>query len=180
MTALQFYKTVTADKSNFLERLLKLLDDQAIHYCVIGDVAVSAFVEPTFTLDFDLVVTDYQLGRFESLVANVFTIKRQRRRLEITAPNSQLEVNVHTDSRYIEFVTRAERRTALGLVLPVARLEDVLQEKIDSSQAPTRVGWKRLKDLSDILRLLEAYPKLRAQTPPNILAKFHAVGVTLA
>jgi len=180
VTALQFYKTVTADKSNFLERLLKLLDDQAIHYCVIGDVAVSAFVEPVLGLDFDMVVTDYQLGRFESLVAHVFTIKRQRRLLEITAPQSRLTVNVHTDSRYIEFVTRAEMRPTLDLQLPVARLQDVLQEKIDSSQEPTRPAWKRLKDLSDIMRLLEAHPKLRAHMPPNLLAKFQAIGAPLA
>ena len=51
MRALEFWKTITVDKSNLLERLIALLDEHRIRYCVIGGQAVNAYVEPVVTLD---------------------------------------------------------------------------------------------------------------------------------
>jgi len=59
----------------------------------------------------------------------------------------------------------------LGLVLPVASLEDVLTGKVWAAQDPGRRGSKRQKDLADIARLLEAYPELRSSVPEEILAR---------
>src|SRR5581483_4768128 len=125
MQALQFFKTVTADKSNLLDRLLKLLADTNVRYCVIGDVAVCAYAEPLLGLDFDIVVATYQIGRFESSLASAFTYKRSPRILEITSPNSDLRVNVYTEARYGDFVDSAVSRTVFGMELPVASLENV-------------------------------------------------------
>jgi len=164
------------DKSNLLDRLLKLLMDNGIRYCVIGGVAVSAYAEPLVSLDFDVVITSYQLGRFESLCASVFQLKRSPRRIEITAPPSRLRVNIHTDPRLGEFVERAEIRNVLDLNLPVARVEDVLSATIWASEDMTRPNWKQLKDLSDIARLLQVNPKLRAQVPASILNNLPRTG----
>jgi hypothetical protein len=57
----------------------------------------------------------------------------------------------------------------LGLTLPVARVEDVLQGKVWAAQDASRRPSKRQKDLADISRLLEAYPELRPRVPPEIL-----------
>ncbi len=46
MKALSFWKAVTLDKSNFLEEVFALLQDNGMHYCVIGRQAVNAYVEP--------------------------------------------------------------------------------------------------------------------------------------
>ena len=62
-------------------------------------------------------------------------------------------------------------QTVLGLELPVASLEDVLQGKVWAALDPQRRGSKRQKDLADIARLIEAYPELRAQVPPEVLAR---------
>ena len=176
MQALEFFKIVTADKANLLERLLKLLDDNNIRFCVIGSVAAGAYAEPLVGLDFDIVVTSYQLGRFESLLTNTFRVKRTSRQIEITMPNSDLRVNVLTETRFADFVERAERRALLGMTLPVARAEDVLQSIVWQNQDTARAKWKRQKDLADMMRLLQAYPKLEAQVPAPLLTKLRASG----
>src|SRR5918994_4440590 len=51
-------------------------------------------------------------------------------------------------------------RDVLGVQLPVASVEDVLQGKIWAVLDPGRRPSKRQKDLADIARLLEAYPQL--------------------
>jgi len=56
-------------------------------------------------------------------------------------------------------------------MMPVAKLEDVLQGKIWAALDPTQRGSKRQKDLADIARLLEAHPDLGDRVPAEILAK---------
>jgi hypothetical protein len=46
---------------------------------------------------------------------------------------------------------------------------DILRGKVWAAPDPTRRASKRQKDLADIARLLEAYPALRAQVPPDLL-----------
>lgn len=70
--------------------------------------------------------------------------------------------------RYEGFVSRAADRTVLGITLPVASIEDVLQGKIWAVQDPTRRASKRQKDLADIARLLERRPDLRPQVPAHV------------
>jgi hypothetical protein len=50
--------------------------------------------------------------------------------LNISSGGSQLRVQIQTDPRYFDFVDRSERRKVLGVPLPVAGIEDVLQGKI--------------------------------------------------
>jgi hypothetical protein len=56
MKAGTFWRTVVADESDFLNRVLKLLDEQGIRYCVIGGQAVNAYADPLVSLDLDIVV----------------------------------------------------------------------------------------------------------------------------
>jgi hypothetical protein len=48
-----------------------------------------------------------------------------------------------------------------GILLRVASLEDTLRGKIKAWSEPQRRQSKRLKDLTDIARLVEAHPHLR-------------------
>ena len=70
---------------------------------------------------------------------------------------------------------RASVREVLGLGLPVARGEDVLQGKIWAAMDPERRASKRRKDLLDIERLLESYPNLHDLVPAEILEKLSRV-----
>jgi hypothetical protein len=62
-------------------------------------------------------------------------------------------------------------REVLGLRLPVASLEDVLQGKLWAALDPDRRASKRQKDLADIARLLEAHPSLRQRVPAEVRAR---------
>ena len=53
----------------------------------------------------------------------------------------------------------------------MAAVDDVLRGKIWAAQDSTRRASKRQKDFADIARLIEAFPELREQVPPAILAR---------
>src|SRR5579872_3860237 len=168
MKALSFWKSVTMDKIDFLEDLLALLRDRGIHYCVIGGQGVNAYVEPLVSLDLDLVIAVEQLIEAEALLRAHFDLEQFPHSLNISAPESQLRVQVQTDRRYFPFVERASKREVLGVPLPVAALPDILQGKIWAASDESRRPSKRRKDLLDIERIVEAYPELRASLPPDI------------
>ncbi len=171
MQALTFWKTITVDQSNLLENLVSLLNEQGIRFCIIGGQAVNAYAEPLVSLDLDLVVAVGQLEQAEALLESHFDLKRVPRSLNVAVAGSDLRVQIQTDERYGAFVERSMARMVLGLELPVASLEDVLQGKIWAALDPERRGSKRQKDLADISRLLEQYPKLRPRVPQEIRAR---------
>lgn len=171
MQALVFWKTVTMDHSNLLEKLIAFLRDHKIQFCVIGGQAVNAYVEPLVSLDLDLAVAAYQIEAVESLLDRLFVLKRFPHSLNITIPDSDVRVQIQTDERYAFFVERATTRIVLGMELPIASIEDVLQGKVWAILDPERRGSKRQKDLADIARILEQYPDLRRGVPQEILAR---------
>ena len=91
--------------------------------------------------------------------------------VNVSMPGSDLRVQLQTEPRYGAFVGSASQRDVLGLRLPVAKLEDVLQGKVRAAQDPARRPSKRQKDLADISRLLESYPELRSRIPEDILSR---------
>jgi hypothetical protein len=171
MKAQHFWKTVTMDKADLLGKLVRLLEEKAIRYCVIGGQGVNAYAEPVVSLDLDVVVAAEQLAPLEESLRREFKVRRFANSLNVTAKGSDLRVQIQTDPRYGAFVARASQRNVLGLRLPVAAIEDVLQGKVWAASDPSRRPSKRQKDLADIARLLEAKPELRDRVPPGILAK---------
>jgi hypothetical protein len=109
--------------------------------------------------------------RVAGLLGPSFEVKRFPHSLNVLLPGSDLRVQIKTDSRYFSFVERASMAEVLGLSLPVASLEDLLRGKIWAAPDSDRRASRRQKDLADIARLLEAYPELRAQVPPDILRR---------
>ena len=154
-----------------MEKLIALLAQHKIHYCVIGGQAVNAFVDPVVSLDLDLVVAVEQLQDVEALLAESFEVKHFPYSLNVYLAGSDIRVQIQTDERYADFPERATQQEVLGLALPVASLADTLQGKIWAALDPDRRGSKRQKDLADIARLIEAYPDLRAQVPAELLAR---------
>lgn len=171
MQATAFWKTVTMDGSGFLDRLIAILQGRGIRFCVVGGQAVSAYAEPVVSLDLDLVIAVDQFDQAASLVSGAFRAVHHPHSLNLSEPGSDLRVQIQTDPRYGDFVSRAEWRSVLGIRLPVASVEDVLQGKIWAATDPARRPSKRLKDLADIARLLEIAPGLRSRVPPDLLAK---------
>lgn len=160
MEALRFWKAVAEDRTDFLERVIALLQGARVRFCVVGDLAVNAYAEPVVTIDLDIAVAVEDLARAESLLRDV-----------LAAPESDLRINLQRDPRYFAFVDDARPRNVLGLRLPVAKVEDVLRGKVWAAQDPERRASKRQKDLADIARLLEGYPHLRSLVPQEILSR---------
>lgn len=144
---------------------------QHIRFCVIGGQAVNAYAEPPVSLDLGLAVAVESLEILENQLAEHFTVRRFPHSLNISLPGSDLRAQIQTDVRYQHFVDTAQEAQVLGVTLPVARLEDVLQGKIWAALDPERRASKRQKDLADIARLMEQYPHLRARIPAEIVAR---------
>jgi hypothetical protein len=169
MQALTFWKTITMDRSNLLESLIGLLKTHNVRFCVIGGQAVNAYAEPLVSLDLDLAVAVDQIEQAESLLAERFVVKRFPHSLNVSIPDSDIRVQIQMDARYGAFVERASVRSVLGMELPVASVEDVLQGKVWAALDSGRRGSKRQKDLADIARLIENYPQFRSKVPQEIL-----------
>lgn len=110
-----------------------------------------------------------QSGQIRKLIEGSFIVEQFAHRLSVSAPGSNLRIQIQTDPRYSDFVNRASVREVLGLPLSVAALEDVLQGKIWAASDPDRRATKRRKDLLDIARILEANPQLKVRVPDEIL-----------
>jgi hypothetical protein len=171
MRAQAFWKIVVADQADFLSRVIELLTQRVIRYCVLGGQGVNAYAEPVVSLDLDIVIAVDQLPKAEQWLGKEFTVERFAHSLNVSAAGSDLRVQIQTDPRYEAFLARAAVRDVLGLRLPVASLEDVLQGKVWAVLDPARRSSKRQKDLADISRLLEAYPHLRQKIPAEVLAR---------
>src|ERR1700730_1082733 len=171
MQALEFWKAVTMDHANLLESLIQLLNEQKVKYCVIGGQAVNAYAEPVVTLDLDLAIAIEEIPQVERWLGERFHVRRFPHSVNVSMPGSNLRVQIQTDPRYSDFVKHATTRDILGINLPVAGLENVLQGKIWAVTDPERPSSKRQKDLADIARLIENYPELRDKIPAEILAR---------
>jgi hypothetical protein len=171
MKAAEFWTVVTKDESRFRDDLIDLLRREGVRFCVIGGQAVNAYVAPVVSLDLDLAVAVGQLEGLERFLRERYRVERYPFSLNVTSPGSDLRVQFQTDPRYAPFVDRAEERDVLGVRLPVAHVEDLLAGKVWAAMDQSRRASKRLKDLSDIMRLVESFPELRAQVPSGLLAQ---------
>ena len=172
MQARAFLRSVTVDRSDALDRFLRVLSDARIHWCVVGGLAVNAYTEPVVTLDLDLIVAAEATPTVVDASSRAgFSSQRFAHSINLSASGSDLRIQLQTDPRYASFIDRAEPRAVLGLTLPVAAIADVLQGKIWAFEDVTRRASKRQKDLADISRLLEAVPVLRGQVPVDILSR---------
>lgn len=169
-----FWKTVTMDDVDLLGRVLAVLEEADIRWCVIGGQAVNAYVDPVVSLDLDIALAAGEVEGLAGMFPPPIELKRFPLSVDLSVSGSDLRVQFQTDPRYEAFPDRAETREVLGHELPVARLEDVLRGKVWAASDETRRPSKRQKDLADIARLLEAYPALRRRVPGDLLDRLLA------
>lgn len=154
-----------------IEEIIGLFEEEGIRYCVIGGQAVNYYVEPLVSLDPDLVVAAEQIEAVEELLSRRFTVRRFPHSINVDPDGSDLRVQIQTNPRYADFVTRAGRGEVLGTGMYVAAAQDVLQGKLWAVQDSSRRSSKRQKDLADIARLVEENPSLRQSVPREVLQK---------
>ena len=172
MTGKTFFNSVTSGETDIVSILLSLLHETDSAYCVIGGLGVNAYAEPVVSLDLDLVVVADHIADVRSAAeSRGMKVEEFEHSVNITAPGSDLRVQLQTDPRYQDFLARAEERDVLGYDMSVACLQDILRGKVWAYSDETRRKSKRQKDLSDIMRLIETHPQLRGDLPPEIASR---------
>src|SRR5262245_1805795 len=161
MTKKLFMARLANGKADVLQQFLDLMKELELDYCVIGGLAVNAYVEPVVSLDLDLVVAASHLDKLSKAARKIFTVKRFPHSLNLKRSQSDLRIQLQTDPRYQNFIRRGAYKKVMGYRMRVAAVEDVLQGKIWAFSDEQRRQSKRQKDLADIFRLLEAYPNLK-------------------
>jgi hypothetical protein len=169
MTGKQFINSLANGKSDIIQILLDILAETGSRYCLIGGLAVNAYVEPVVSLDLDIVAAAQDLGAIcKAAQERGLAVEPFEHSVNLSGPGSDLRIQLQTDPRYQAFIVAAEDRDVLGYAVKVARLEDVLQGKVWAYTDQTRRKSKRQKDLADILRMIEAYPRLEGALPPSV------------
>ncbi|MGD2295362.1 MAG: nucleotidyl transferase AbiEii/AbiGii toxin family protein [Candidatus Aminicenantes bacterium] len=172
MIGKKFLNAVANGQVDILQILLDILKKKKATYCVIGGLAVNAYVEPVVSLDLDVVIKSEDIEKVcsEAETGNL-RVKRFEHSINLSSPQSDLRIQIQTDSRYQEFLSRSRSEEMLGYTMNVAAVEDVMQGKIWAYLDKSRRRSKRQKDLTDIMRLLESYPSLENRIPKTILDK---------
>ena len=161
MTAKQFYDWQTAGGTDDVMRLVDCLERADIAWCAIGGVAVNHWAqEPMVTQDVDFVVATDAIERTVSLLEEAgFRAERFDWSVNFQG-RSKVSLQLSTEEFYREFPARAVPADVHGILLRVASLEDTLRGKMKAWSEPERRQSKRIKDLGDIARLVEAHPRL--------------------
>jgi len=172
MTKKEFMNSVSKGREDILQQILDLLNMMKIDYCVIGGLAVNAYVEPVVSLDLDLIVFVDAIDPLLKAAQKIFNIERFPHSMNLVSTKSDLRIQLQTDPRYQTFIVRSSIKEVMGYEMKVAAVEDVLQGKIWAYSDEQRRKSKRQKDLADIFRLVEAYPRLKDLLPEALKSEF--------
>ena len=147
MEAQEFWRVIVADESDFLTRVIALLGNNGIRYCVVGGQGVNAYAEPVVSLDLNIVIAVDQLSKAEELLRKEFRIEGFPHSLKVSAAWSDLRIEIHTEPSYAAFLAGATVREVLGIRLPVASVEDVLQGTVWAVLVPWRLQMQTRRSL---------------------------------
>jgi hypothetical protein len=169
MTGKEFINSVANGNLDIIQMILDILAETGSKYCLIGGLAVNAYVEPVVSLDLDIVAAVEDIEAITKAARERdFRVEHFEHSVNLTSKASDLRIQLQTDPRYQGFITDAETRDVLGYKMKVAKLGDVLQGKIWAYMDKERRKSKRQKDLADILRIIEAYPEFEEALPQSL------------
>ena len=172
MTKKEFMNSLSNGREDILQQILDLLNEMNVDYCLIGGLAVNAYVEPVVSLDLDLVVVAEATDKLLKRAQTIFNIEKFSHSLNLSTTKSDLRIQIQTDARYQSFIGRSSKTEVMGYEMKVAAIEDVLQGKVWAYLDEQRRKSKRQKDLADIFRLVEAYPDLKDLLPDSLRKEF--------
>ncbi len=167
-----FFNGISNGKKDIIQDILDFLDSKKIKYCIIGGLAVNAYVEPVVSLDLDIVVTAEGIETLIESAKEKFKIETFPHSINLSSQNSDIRIQIQTDKRYQTFIKGASIKNILGYRMVVASLDDVLKGKIWAHTDEKRRGSKRQKDLADIMRIIESFPELKKTLPGSISEMF--------
>jgi len=169
MTSKQFYDWQTAGGTNDVLKLINILEKADVQWCVIGGVAVNHWAgNPMVTQDVDMVVALDKIRRVISLLKKEgFRSKQFPWPVNIKG-KSAVTIQLSTEDFYRDYPSRAVPADVHGILMRVASLKDTLKGKVKAWKEPDRRQSKRIKDLADIVRLVEAHPDLLHELPAEV------------
>jgi hypothetical protein len=171
MTKKEFLNAVSNGKIDILQVFLDTISAIGAGYCVIGGLAVNAYAEPVVSLDLDIIIATEDIEKVCEVASEHFKIQHFAHSINLSSSESDLRIQLQTDSRYQDFIPKAKYHNVLGYDMKVADVKDVLKGKIWAYSDTERRMSKRQKDLADILRLIESFPNLMEQLPDTIRDK---------
>jgi hypothetical protein len=128
MTKRRFMNAVAHGKADTLQIFLDVLAESGSGYCVVGGLAVNAYVEPVVSLDLDVVVAAKEVDLVcKKAQEKGFKVERFEHSVYLTSDKSDLRIQLQTDRRYQEFISRSQPREVMGYKMKVASLADVLK-----------------------------------------------------
>lgn len=169
MTRRQFYDWQTAGGGGEVLVLVQTLENEEIGWCVIGGLAVNHWAtEPMATADVDLAISGESLDKaIDALEKAGFRSSRFEWTVNLQG-KSEISVQISTEPVYQTFPERAVAADVHGILMRVSSLEDTLHGKILAWRDSKRRPSKRQKDLTDIMRLVEANPEIAAKLPLDV------------
>jgi hypothetical protein len=169
MTVRQFFDWQTAGGGGDVSLLVETLERHEIPWCMIGGLAVNHWAkEPMATADVDVVIAAERVSEaVKALREAGFTPKTFRWSVNLKG-RSAVSVQISTAAAYREFPARSVPADIHGILMRVASMPDTLRGKILAWQDSKRRASKRQKDLLDVMRLVEAHPKLRKLLPADL------------
>ncbi len=169
MTGKEFLNSLAKGKTDIVQQLLGILTETGSDYCLIGGLAVNAYVEPVVSLDVDIVVAVGNIVAVANAArTNKMKVEEFPHSVNLTGSESDLRIQLQTDPRYQSFIASASVKEILGYKMRVASLENVLQGKVWAFMDESRRRSKRQKDLADISRIIETFPELTTSLPHKV------------
>jgi len=169
MTDKRFYDWQTAGGTDDVMRFVACLERADIPWCAIGGVAVNHWAEePMVTQDVDFVVAVDAVDKtVELLNEEGFIPSRFEWSINFKG-SSRVSIQLSTEEIYHSFPSRSVPADVHGILLRVASLKDTMTGKIAAWRDSRRRQSKRVKDLGDIIRLVEAHPQLWGDLPMEL------------
>ncbi len=161
MTPKKFYDWQTAGGTDDVMRMVDCLERADIEWCAIGGIAVNHWAdEPLVTRDVDIVVAAESVELAIKSLADV-GFKSERFQCSVYFHgHSKVSIQLSTEDFYKDFPRRSVPADIHGILMRVASLEDTLRGKIKAWRDAERRQSKKIKDLSDIARLIESHSYL--------------------
>ncbi len=174
MTLRQFYDWQTEGGAKDVSRLVAALEEREIPWCMIGGLAVNHWAqEPMATADVDLVIVSERVEEAAEAIRSLgFSESRFEWSINYKGA-SKVSIQISTEAMYLDFPARSVAANVHGILMHVASLEDTLAGKLAAYLDPQRRSTKKLKDLLDIGRLIEAHPELVTKVPEQVLVKLN-------
>ncbi len=169
MTLRLFYDWQTMGGAKDVSRLVAALEEREISWCMIGGLAVNHWAEePMATADVDLVIVADKIEEAaETLKSLGFGEKRFDGSINFKG-ESKVSIQISKEAMYLDFPKRAVETEVHGILMRVASLEDTLTGKIGAYEKSMPGLSRKLMDLTDIARLLEARPGIKDMIPQPI------------